>query len=153
MGEWDVAKQTGELPFPYSEEDARDWIAREIRIAARGRGCALALERRADGTFIGTLSLRVSRPRAFSRIGEIGYWIAKPHWGEGLASEAAQAGLDWFEATFSIRRTEAVTFAENSASIGVLKKLGFIFVRAEQRYYPDRGGVRDVLVYRRTARG
>ncbi len=158
MDDWDVVKQTGGIPFPYSDAAARDWIALEARDWTRGIGCSLALER-PDGAypksahpdedaFIGALSLRLAPRHLFGRTVELGYWLGQPYWGQGLASEAIGAALPWFCALSGARRVEAVTFADNAASIGVLTKLGFRLVRIATRTYPSRGGKRRIHIYR-----
>lgn len=56
---------------------------------------------------------------------DLGFRLARPHWGRGLATEAAGA---WVRVAFSdlgIARLTAFTHPSNVASIGVLRKLGF----------------------------
>ncbi len=147
VSDWDVAKQTGDIPYPYSETAARDWIGREMRDWARGKGCALAIEDRETGAFIGTVSFRLRNSRLTLKRAEVGYWIGKPHWNKGYATEAVGVAVPWFSETLRARRVEAVTFADNEGSIQVLNKLGFRKIRATTRAYPDRGGPRAVEIY------
>lgn len=61
---------------------------------------------------------------------DLGFRLSQPHWGQGLATEAASA---WMRAAFDeyhIRRLGAFVHPENVASIRVLEKLGF---HAERR--------------------
>lgn len=150
MNDWDVAKQTGDVPFPYSEAAARDWIGRESVEWRRGLGCALALEDKETEVFVGALSLRVDAHSIISRRGELGYWLGKAYWGQGLATEAVGAALPWFCTLSKTRRIEAMVFAENGASMGVLKKLGFRRIRSATEHYPARGGKRRVNIYQWT---
>ncbi len=149
MGDWAVARQSGDLPFPYSDAAARDWIARQVRMLARGRGVSLAVERLQDGAFVGVVSVRLSRAGFIRRHGEVGYWIARPQWGQGFATEAVGAAVPWFEQLFTVRSMEAVTFADNDGSVRVLEKLGFAEAREETRDYPARGGARRVKIFRK----
>ena len=55
---------------------------------------------------------------------ELGYWIARSHWGQGYATEAARAVLGLAEA-LGHRRIFAGHFADNPASGRVLAKAGF----------------------------
>lgn len=55
---------------------------------------------------------------------EIGYWIARDHWGRGYASEAGRAVLDMAK-MLGHRRVTAGHFLDNPASGRVLRKLGF----------------------------
>ena len=56
---------------------------------------------------------------------ELGYWIAREHWGQGFATEAGKALLAIAEA-LGLARLEASFFIDNPASGRVLEKLGFL---------------------------
>ncbi len=151
MDNWDVVKQTGGIPYPYSEAAARDWIAVEARDWAKGVGCSLAVEDLETGAFCGAVCLRVRFSRFGTRRGELGYWLGQPYWGRGLATEAVTAGLSWFSAVAKVRQVYAITFANNHGSIGVLTKTGFRLKSITTRSYPARGGKRHVHIYQWTA--
>jgi RimJ/RimL family protein N-acetyltransferase len=55
---------------------------------------------------------------------EIGYWIARAHWGQGYATEAGRQLID-IARTLGLSRLEAAHFIDNPASGRVLEKLGF----------------------------
>jgi RimJ/RimL family protein N-acetyltransferase len=55
---------------------------------------------------------------------ELGYWIARPFWGRGYATEAATALID-IARTLGFTRLEGSHFLDNPASGRVLEKLGF----------------------------
>ena len=77
-GDWDVARMTSRIPHPYSLIDADLWIA-SIGDDEFVRG----VER--DGELIGAVGYISGEPEQ----AEIGYWIGKPWWGNGYATEAA----------------------------------------------------------------
>ena len=56
---------------------------------------------------------------------ELGYWIARPHWGRGFATEAGTALVE-IARTLKLERLEASHFVDNPASGRVLEKLGFV---------------------------
>ncbi len=56
---------------------------------------------------------------------ELGYWIAREHWGKGYATEAAGAVLQ-VARMLGHRRITAGHFTDNPASGRVLRKLGFL---------------------------
>ncbi len=56
---------------------------------------------------------------------EIGYWIAKPFWGRGLATEAGQALVDYARNELAAPAVTAGHYDDNPASGRVLEKLGF----------------------------
>lgn len=114
-GDWDVASMTARIPYPYTEADARHWLeGLEPGEVVRGVEC--------NGGLIG---LTGYVPDEDGRSAEIGYWIGKPHWGQGYATEAAGALIAY---CFSHQRFERLTcchFADNPASARVIAKLGF----------------------------
>ncbi len=55
---------------------------------------------------------------------ELGYWIAKPFWGRGFATEACAALID-IARTLGLNCLEGSHFLDNPASARVLEKLGF----------------------------
>lgn len=56
---------------------------------------------------------------------EMGYWIARAHWGSGIATEAGAAMLRFARDTLRLPRVIAGHFLDNPASGRVLRKLGF----------------------------
>lgn len=62
---------------------------------------------------------------------ELGYWVGKPYWGRGIATEAAQAIVDRGFIDLGLSGIWAVCFDGNERSRCVLEKLGFTHVRTE----------------------
>ena len=76
LSDYDVARMTARVPHPYSEEDAESFLA----LAVEHR---FVIQRKSDGVFAGMAGLH-------DRDGdEFGYWLGKPFWGFGYATEAA----------------------------------------------------------------
>lgn len=129
-----AVRMTARIPEPCTEEAARQWIA--LRAAPEGR--VFAIERRADGTFLGVIGFGGPPERT-----GLGYWIGRPFWGRGYATEAARCVLAHARA-LGVTAVEAETFPENPASARVLAKLGFERRGLVIRDYPLRGGRREV---------
>lgn len=94
------------VPYPYTLDDAH-WFINE------GAGEALAVCRN-DGALIGAMGLGKT----------FGYWIAKPYWGQGYATEAAKPVLDSHFST-SDAPVQSSYVDDNLGSARVLEKLGF----------------------------
>ncbi len=58
---------------------------------------------------------------------EFGYWLGRPYWGQGMASEAARAFIKFCR---PLGRLEAGHFVDNPASGRVLEKAGFAYTGA-----------------------
>jgi RimJ/RimL family protein N-acetyltransferase len=83
---------------------------------------------------------------------ELGYVLARPHWGRGLMPEAAGAVLDWALAQPGVFRVWAVTDVENRASARVLEKIGMELEGVLRRFgvHPNLSEEpRDCLLYAR----
>src|SRR4051795_5764217 len=113
-----IVRNLATVPWPYSMRDAeaflasqRDPILPSLLIFERGTGApqlagACGLGRRPSGSV------------------EMGYWIARPFWGRGYATEACSALID-IARTLGLPQLEGSHFLDNPASARVLEKLGF----------------------------
>lgn len=114
-GDWDVARMTGRIPFPYSVEAALLWV----NGLAPGEQ-VFAIDH--AGELIGLCGFTVQD----DGMAEIGYWIGRPYWGMGFATEAAQAVIKHGFTKSGVRRFTCSHFNDNPASRRVIQKLGFV---------------------------
>lgn len=78
---------------------------------------------------------------------ELGYWIARPYWGLGFATEAASAVMCMARAS-GVRDVRAAHFVDNPASGNVLRKIGFHYRgKTERRFSLARGAAADCLIF------
>jgi [ribosomal protein S5]-alanine N-acetyltransferase len=113
-GDWDVASMTGRIPFPYSEEAAHQWVD-----GLADHEEVFGIEH--NGELIGICGFMADD----AHDAELGYWIGKPYWGEGYATEAARAVMAHGFAKSGIRRFICKHLMGNEASARVIRKLGF----------------------------
>jgi RimJ/RimL family protein N-acetyltransferase len=144
VSDWEIARQTTSIPHPYPEGGAEVWIARASGERAAGRGLAVSIEERASGQIIGAMGLETGDEE--DRL-EIGYWIGRPFWGKGYATEAAAALTSWALSLHEIREVHACVFPGNPASVRVLEKAGFIRVGRRIHPAPARGGEQVTLLF------
>ena len=78
---------------------------------------------------------------------ELGYWLAEPFWGQGLAVEAGRAMADYAFASFAVERLQAHCVVENAASARVLEKIGFQYEGVTRSAVCLRGTFHDVRRY------
>ena len=103
---------------------AQRFIAVCGQMEQEGSGARLAIERAADGRFIGWCALMQWNPD--HRSATLGYCLDEASWGKGIATEATRALLQWAFATLNLNRVHAQTDTRNAASGRVLEKLGFV---------------------------
>jgi RimJ/RimL family protein N-acetyltransferase len=102
---------------------AERFIANCRQLEDDGTGARLAIERVSDTAFIGWCSL--ARWNADYRSASLGYCFDDAAWGQGFATEAAGAVLQWAFDTLDLNRVQAETDTRNAGSMRVLEKLGF----------------------------
>jgi ribosomal-protein-alanine N-acetyltransferase len=102
---------------------AERFLATCRQMADEGTGARVAIDRLADGAFLGWCSL--TRWNADYRSAAMGYCLDDAAWGQGYATEAARALLQWAFATLDLNRVQAETDTRNVASARVLEKIGF----------------------------
>lgn len=121
VGLKEVAWNLGRVPHPYDVSDAEDWLQHVPTKWEEDTSYVLAMTLPDDGV-IGCISLRLVPMDVW----EIGYWLGKPWWGRGYASEAAAALMTWAEGELALSRFASGHFADNPASGRILTKLGFV---------------------------
>lgn len=110
-----VVHNLATAPWPYHEDDARAFAQREQDSYVPGFAVTLPGEGLIGGAGLG-----------YDEHDEVqlGYWIARAHWGKGFASEAARAVLEMAR-VIGHTRVVAAHFLDNPASGKVLRKAGF----------------------------
>ncbi len=78
---------------------------------------------------------------------ELGYWIAEPFWGQGLAVEASRVLIDAAFHRDRPERLQARVISGNTASSKVLHKLGFRYEGTLRSALLRRGHFEDVMYY------
>lgn len=117
----DVARMTTRMPSPYTPAHAADFVAR-CGTQDRSRDNTFAISLGGEG-LVGVVGLFTT---AEGQV-EMGYWIGRPYWGRGYATEAARGALDWARSAWKKRHVVAGHFADNEASGRVLVKAGFLY--------------------------
>lgn len=117
------------------ESDA--WIDRQAAHEAAHGICFWAVADRETGAFLGTVGLSHIRYEAhFTPAVEVGWRLARPAWGRGLAPEAAAACLELGFATLGFGQIVANTATGNTASQRVMQKLGMTRDPADDYDHP-----------------
>jgi RimJ/RimL family protein N-acetyltransferase len=105
------------IPTPYSEDDARWWIV-------EGSNNPLVKAICFNGVLVGCIGVNRGEFE-YQRSGEIGYWLAKEYWRQGITSVAIQQMTELVFANTDIIRIFASVFSGNTTSIQLLLKSGF----------------------------
>ena len=120
-GAREIAAMTTRIPHPYSEQDARNFLAQAHEEFLGGRSISFAITILPAGELCGGMRLDLTLEH---RRAELGYWIGGPFWGRGYATEAAIAVVAFGFDTLGLHRIYAHHFGGNTASQRVLEKIG-----------------------------
>lgn len=120
-GHKDIASTTLNIPHPYEDGMAEEWIATHEERYRKGEAVIFAIRLREGDRLMGSVGLEISAKHGRA---ELGYWVAKPCWGMGYATEAAAAVVDYGFDALGLNRIFARHLTRNPASGRVIQKIG-----------------------------
>ena len=142
-GEWQVASKTGRIPYPYELSMAAEFIRCSQQNRAKEVLFAVCLR---NGDLVGCVGASLDGDSA-----ELGYWLGIAYWGQGFATEAAQALVQYVLSLPNTRQMTSSHLLSNPASGRVLTKLGFIEFAREMVNWRHEGQVELVKYLYRPA--
>lgn len=134
-----IVRNLATAPWPYEQEHAIAWIERDRDPLLPN---FLLTEPQTAGAIVGCAGLTRQEDKL-----QLGYWIARPYWGQGYATEAANAVLDVAQMLGS-EQIVASHYLDNPASGRVLRKAGFRPTgRVESHHCLARNSEVDAAIY------
>jgi [ribosomal protein S5]-alanine N-acetyltransferase len=143
-GDRDIAATTRQVPHPYDVPMAEAWIASLSAQHERGELLTLAITLRATGDMVGAIGLIVNQ---VDHHAELGYWVGKPYWDNGYATEAARLVIDHAFKSLGLHRLFAHHFSRNAASGRVMQKLGMKCEGYMREHRYKFGRFEDLVIY------
>ena len=133
------------FPYPYTEKNADIFLTNCIRDDGHGKIYRVIL---IGGEAVG--SVEASRGEdIYCKNAEIGYWLARRYWGQGIATEAVRQMCEMVFAQWDVVRLFAECFARNTASHRVLEKNGFTWEATLKSSIYKHGQLLDARIYSR----
>ena len=145
FGDWDVSKWFWTPPYPYTKEKAANDIAvvRAAHLAGQFNHFAITLK--SSGELVGGIVVDIDPAPEWRN--EVSYWIGKPFWNNGYATEALNAIVGFAKEVQSRPNLWAVPDKTNGTTINVLEKCGFNHREDILREQPSRTGAREMSRY------
>ena len=116
-----------------SQQEAREKIHERMELFDRQRLGKFPVFLKATGEFVGTCGMEPFELEGKSEV-ELGYRLCLKHWGRGYAQEAAAAVLSYGFGELNRPRIMAFVLPQNRASVKILEKLGFEYLREFLHY-------------------
>jgi RimJ/RimL family protein N-acetyltransferase len=136
-----IAENTRRLPHPYLGDHATRFIN---TLADAGRETVFLIER--DYQPIGMVGADWRQPDS----PELGYWLGTEAWGQGFATEAARAMIDYTFEEFDVEHVISGARVANPASRNVLEKCGFQWSGVELHRFEALGSSTPVDCFKLT---
>ncbi len=112
------------FPAPLSRAESDALVTRLIERRARDGFGFSAVERKADGAFLGMVGLARVDFAPLAPAVEVGWRLARAHWGQGFATEAAAGWLDHAFGPLGLAEVVAMAVPANTPSLAVMRRLG-----------------------------
>jgi [ribosomal protein S5]-alanine N-acetyltransferase len=143
-GEREVASTTRNIPHPYEDGMAEDWIRTHQAQFEQGTLVNFAIVLRTEHVLIGGIGMRIN---PHDTNAELGYWIGKPYWNRGYCTEAAQAVVRYGFEVLGLHRLHASYLTRNPASGRVMQKLGMTYEGCLRQHVNKWEVFEDLAVY------
>ena len=137
-----ISDMTANIPHPYTEEMAMEWIGTHSEKFDHKSAVIFAITIRGSDSIVGAVSF----PFLKDGVAILGYWLGTDYWGKGIALEASQALIGYAKRELKVSKVEVQHLADNHQSSSVIRKLGIQY--KENRFVQVRGKLQEVCVYR-----
>ncbi len=139
-----IADTTLSIPHPYEDGVAEQWIETHKPGYEAGTLAVFAIVHRDSEQLIGAIGLTIDGELNKA---ELGYWIGRPFWNSGYATEAAIAVLDYGFVGLDLNRICAKHLARNPSSGRVMQKAGMRLEGTARQDTKKWGKYEDLVSY------
>lgn len=134
-----------QVPYPYRLKDAWEFIEKCGQNLRKNSDYEFGIELKKTGKIIGMTSLMKIDKQ--SKNAELGYWLGKKYWKQGIATEAAKLILKFGFKKLKLERIYARVFHPNRVSAKFLKKMGFTYEGRLRKHVRNKGKWFDALYF------
>lgn len=117
----EFAENTLTMPFPYSENDGRNWLKIIEKGFEEKNAYIFGVRLKNNLKLIGAVGLHLV---AEHNKAEIGYWLAKEFWNQGIISEAVEKVIHFGFKELQLNKIYASFYPHNPASGKIMQKCG-----------------------------
>ncbi|MEE8439996.1 MAG: GNAT family N-acetyltransferase, partial [Micropepsaceae bacterium] len=118
LNDFEISKNLSRAPHPYTEDDGCAWVVRTAGERVRGDSYPFVVMDKNEDKLLGMCAVHPHLDFM------LGYWIGKPHWGQGYATEAVRRVAEFAFDELGCNELTANWMHDNPASGRVLEKIG-----------------------------
>ena len=142
----EIYRMTLDMPHPYELTDALDWIAYNQEMSRKFQRVFSFAIISSEGSLAGSIGRRLAYGFG-SHQDEVGYWVGAPYRGRGIMTEILPAYVDHLLNNEGLSRVSAFVFPDNTPSIRLLERCGFVKEGYLHHYLVKDRILRDTLLY------
>lgn len=143
-GDRAIADTTLNIPHPYEDGMAEPWIAQTHEQFAAGERATFAAVLTETGALVGAISLNLDKA---ANAAILGYWVGKPYWNRGYATEASARVVAWGFDALGLNRIHSSHLTRNPASGAVMRKIGLVHEGCAREAVRKWGRYEDLELY------
>ncbi len=142
--EREVARNTRTIPHPYPRAQAEHWIKQHVDLWATGKAAIFATCLKSTGQLVAAIGLEINEK---DQNAELGYWVDKNCWGQGICTEAAREVVRYGFESLALNKIHAHYMASNPGSGRVMEKIGMKKEGVLNRHIRKWGEFHDIVWY------
>ncbi|MEM8530587.1 MAG: GNAT family N-acetyltransferase [Chloroflexota bacterium] len=139
-----VADTTLNIPHPYPDGAAAQWIGTHQQAFANTTGVIFAIVLRETNELCGAISLGITKQHHRA---EMGYWLGVSYWNQGYTTEAARTLLGYGFNELQLHRINAHHLTRNPASGRVMQKIGMTYEGTLREHICKGEQLEDIVCY------
>ncbi len=143
-GDKAIADTTLNIPHPYKDGIAEQWIGTHEEKFKKGELANFAVILKETNQLIGAIGLVINK--RFNRA-ELGYWIARNYWNKGYATEAAKRILEYGFTERGLHKIHASHLKRNPSSGRIMEKIGMTKEGEFKEHVIKYGKYKDLIIY------
>lgn len=143
-GDKAIADTTLNIPHPYEDGIAEQWIGTHEGKFKKGELANFAVILKETDQLIGAIGLVINK--RFNRA-ELGYWIARNYWNKGYTTEAAKRVLEYGFAERGVHKIHASHLKRNPSSGRIMEKIGMTKEGEFKEHVIKSGKYEDLIIY------
>ncbi|MGI0031810.1 MAG: GNAT family N-acetyltransferase [Nitrososphaeraceae archaeon] len=133
---YNVSRSLWEVPYPYTVENALNFINSSHRDFKSLKGVNFAIQYKYNpegvNRLVGIISLK--NIDHDNKKANLGYWLGELYWGHGIATESVALVINYSFSVLGLKELYAYVYSKNKASIRVLEKNGMTEIGEVNEY-------------------